>query len=57
MAKIGLNALLVKFQKTARDFRIVEHEQTNFSGHEDELAPLKKFITGEISKESFCRAN
>ena len=53
MAKIGLNALLVKPQKTSRDFRIKEHENTNFSGHEDDLAPLKKFITGETTKNNF----
>ena len=53
MAKVGLNALLVKFQRTTRDFRIVEHEETNFSGHEDELDPLKKFINGEISENRF----
>lgn len=53
MAKIGLNALLVKFQRTTTDFCIVEHEETNFSGHEDELASLKKFINGEISENRF----
>ena len=53
MAKIGLNALLVKFQRATRDFRIVEHEDTIFSGHEDELAPLKRFINGEISENRF----
>lgn len=53
MAKIGLNALLVKYQKTPRDFRIVEHEDTNHSGHEAEFAPLKKFITGENPENRF----
>ena len=53
MAKIGLNALLVKYQKTPRDFRIVEHENTNYSGHEDEFTPLKKFITGETPENRF----
>ena len=53
MAKIGLNALLVKYQKTRSDFFILEHEKINFSGHEDEFSQLKDFITGEIAENKF----
>ncbi len=48
IAKIALNALLVKPQRKSKDFLIVEYERGNYSGHEHELTHLKKFIKGEI---------
>ena len=55
MAKVGLNALLVEPPNPSRDFRIEEHEKVNFSGHEDDFAPLRKYITGEIPNNGFVR--
>lgn len=53
MAKVGLNALLVEPPNPSRDFRIQEHEKVNFSGHEDDFTPLKKYITGEVPNNGF----
>ena len=55
MAKVGLNALLVKPPNPSKDFIIKEHEKVDFSGYEEEFSPLKEYITGKITNKGFVR--
>ena len=55
IAKVGFNALLVKPPNPSRDFLIKEHEKVNFSGHEDEFAPLRRYIIGELPNNGFIK--